>query len=527
MMVELHFNTIVNDLHGVDAVFGGHTHTSADVVNKDADGTDVPTIIANSTGKGYADLKITVDAATKALSFSAKGENYKAITTIVDSPADAACKKIIDDASAELLPIFNEVIGNDTEAYTSGQVDSPYGESQLGNWMADVVKNYDKSPAEVGMVNNGGIRLSPIPVGNVTVGTIFNIMPFDNTVCTTTMTGAQLKYIFEQAVQTGGKGIQISGVKFIYDSSKPSYKPAVIATDGTITSPEVLGQRVTSITRESDGTIVKDTDTIKVNAPDFVATGGDGFTGFLAPSIKSNLVDSHYTVRDALNADVRVKGKITAVMSNRIDNQMVVQDPVAMSIAEARTTDKTAVILTGIVSSVAGKNVWIQDNAVNPTAGICVYNSAGFTASKGDKITATGNLSTYNGLLEVTPTSASGVVTISTGSIVTPKEVKVSDISDALQGQLIKLKNVKFTSIDNADVIAVVTRYAATLELSVASAADVVKTTQAATISVIGTSDLHGAIFQIDYNTGLAANVGLARVSTYVKGARQLIQIQC
>ena len=39
-------------------------------------------------------------------------------------------------------------------------------------------------------------------------------------------------------------------------------------------------------------------------------------------------------------------------------------------------------------------------------------------------------------------------------------------------------------------------------------------------ISVIGTSDVHGAIYPMDYNTGLAANVGLARVSTYVKGVR-------
>ena len=246
-------------------------------------------------------------------------------------------------------------------ALTKDQVDSPYGESQLGNWMADVVKNYPASPAEVGMVNNGGIRLSPIPAGNITVGTIFNIMPFDNTICTTTMTGAQLKFIFEQAVQTDGKGIQISGVKFIYDSSKPSYKPAVVAADGTITSPEVLGQRVTSIIRESDGTVVKDTDILKVNAPDFVATGGDTFTGFLVPAIVASLVDSHYTVRDALNADVRAKGKMTVVMNNRIDNQMVVADPVAMTILEARTTEKTAVILTGTVSAVNGNNVFMQD----------------------------------------------------------------------------------------------------------------------------------------------------------------------
>ncbi|MGH4137816.1 5'-nucleotidase C-terminal domain-containing protein [Clostridium sp.] len=316
-------NTMVNNLHGVDAVFGGHTHSVADLVNKDADGKDVPTVIANSTGKGYVDLKITVDASTKALTFSTAGENYKALTTTVDSATDADCKKIVDDASAALLPVFNEKIGTNSTDLTKNQLGVPYGESQLGNWMADIVKNYKESPAEVGMVNNGGIRLSPIPAGNITVGTIFNIMPFDNTICTTTMTGAQLKYIFEQAVQEDGKGIQISGVKFTYDSSKTSYKAAVIAADGKITTPEVLGQRVQSITRESNDTVVKDTDTLKVNAPDFVATGGDGFTGFTVPEIKASIVDSHYTVRDALNADVRANGKMTVAMNNRIDNKIV------------------------------------------------------------------------------------------------------------------------------------------------------------------------------------------------------------
>jgi len=551
-------NTMVNNLHGVDAVFGGHTHSIADVVNKDADNKDVPTLIANSTGKGYVDLKITQDAITKALTFSPKGSNYKALTTTVDSLTDAECKKIVDDASAALLPTFNEVIGNDTTAFTSGQVDSPYGESQLGNWMADVVKNYTGSPAEVGMVNNGGIRLSPIPAGDITVGTIFNIMPFDNTITTTTMTGAQLKYIFEQAVQTGGKGIQISGVKFTYDSSKPSYKPAVVAADGTITTPEVLGQRVTSIIRESNDNVVNDADILKVNAPDFVATGGDTFTGFLVPAIVSSLVDSHVTVRDALNADVRAKGKITVVMNNRVDNQMAVADPVVMSIAEARTTAATAVILTGTVSSVNGKNVFMQDNAAAPTAGICVYNSGGttFTAKKGDKITVTGNLSLYNGLLEVTPASGAGVVTLSTGNVVTPKEVTAGAITNALQAQLVKVKNVTFTSIDNAgasmaqdatgsinvylmpviagliagdiaDVTAAVTVYGTTLELAVDSAADVVKvgTTPVptgTTISVVATSDVHGNVLNFDYGTNAAPSTGqgLAKVSTYVKSLR-------
>lgn len=547
-------DSIVSNLHGVDAVFGGHTHTSGDFVDKDADGKDVPTLNAANAGKGYIDLKLTVDPTSKVVGFSPKGTNWNPLTVTTTSPTDPECKKIVDDASAALLPIFNEVIGHDDAAYTSTQVDSPYGESQLGNWMADVVKNY--ANADAGMVNNGGIRLSPIPVGDVTVGTIFNIMPFDNTVCKVSMTGAQLKYIFEQAVQDNGKGIQISGVKFTYDSTKQSYKPAVLNSDGSVKTPEVPGQRVLSIVRESDGSAVKDTDVLTVAAPDFVATGGDGFTGFLDPAVKASLVDSHYTVRDALNADVRAKGKITVTMDNRVDNQVAEVPPVVMSIADARSAASgTTVTLTGTVTAVNGNNVFMQDDAAAPTAGICVYNAGGstFTAHKGDKITVTGPLSVYNGLLEVTPSAAAKVTIVNSGNAATPKEVTVSGATNALQGQLIKIKNLTVDSIDNAgatmahdstgsiniykmpsvaglsvgdtvDVTAAVTCYGSSIELAVDSAADVVKTGSAvqpaATISIIGTSDLHGSIFPMDYNTGAASNVGLAKISTYVKSVR-------
>ena len=94
--------------------------------------------------------------------------------------------------------------------------------------------NPDNDPQVINDTGKGVLVPSVVhfgPAGDITVGTIFNIMPFDNTVCTTTMTGAQLKFIFEQAVQTNGKGIQISGVKFTYDSTKSSYASAVLNTD--------------------------------------------------------------------------------------------------------------------------------------------------------------------------------------------------------------------------------------------------------------------------------------------------------
>jgi 2',3'-cyclic-nucleotide 2'-phosphodiesterase (5'-nucleotidase family) len=492
-------NDVVSHLHGIDAVFGGHNHQSYDGVVTDADGKNVPVLNAMAQGKGYIDLKITVDSTKKITGFSSNGSNWHPLSYTATSVTDPTCKQIVDGASAMLLPILNTIIGNDAEAYTSTQQGSPYGESQLGNWMADVVRS--KADADVGIFNNGGIRLSSIPTGNVTVGTMFNLIPFDNTITTVTMTGAQLKTVLEQAVQDNGKGIQVSGIKFTYDTSKISYKPPVTTAEGIIA--EVPGERIQSITRESNGTAVRTTDIVKVAAPDFVGTGGDTFTEFTVPEIKATYVDSHVLVRDALTYDIRNKGKITVVMPKRITNI----SPVKMTIAEARAKQTGSAILTGYVTAVNGNNVFIQDDEGSPTAGICVYNKSGttFTVHKGDKITVTGPLSLHNNLLEITPVASSNVIIESSNNTLTPKELKISDINSSMQGQLIKVKNVTFTSIDTtassmikdeqgstieiysmpeipgltvndkADITAAVSQYNSNMELAVDSQEDVVK----------------------------------------------------
>ena len=56
-------------------------------------------------------------------------------------------------------------------------------ESGLGNFMADAVKTMGEQvfnlPIDAAFINYGGVR-SYIPTGDVTLGTIFELMPFDN-----------------------------------------------------------------------------------------------------------------------------------------------------------------------------------------------------------------------------------------------------------------------------------------------------------------------------------------------------------
>ncbi len=227
----------------------------------------------------------------------------------------------------------------------------------------------------------------------------------------------------------------------------------------------------------------------------------------------------------------------------------------SINIADARKLTSGNVTITGIVTTVSGDNLFIQDN----TAGICVFNSKAKSAvKKGDQIQVTGPLSVYNSLLEITPQDASNITTLSSGNVVTPKVVKIADINSNLQSQLVELDNLVLTTYDptadstltdstgnidiykvpslsgisagdKVNVIATVSQYQAKYELTVDKASNVTKisggsvpTPSSATISVLATSDIHGHVLNYDYasNAAPSSSVGLAKVSTYVNSVR-------
>lgn len=297
--------SVVGNLSGIDAVLGGHAHIITDKVLQDKNGKNIPVVAANYNGKGYIDLTMNVNA-DKSLSFSASGTNYKALDNAdgykIDSPViDPAAKKIIDDANAAIAPIVNEIIGvNNDSTLSRTQLtngNGSYGESYLGNWAADVNKN--SAGAQVGLTNNGGLRCD-IPSGNITVGSMWQFMPFDNLIYKVPMKKSDLKSILEQAVMDGGKGIQVSGIKFSYDPYKDNLN------------------RVYNLTWE-DGSAISDDETITVAAPDFLATGGDGFTAFKDAGGANTSNNTFVLVRDALINNIKTNKAIKTVMDKRIN----------------------------------------------------------------------------------------------------------------------------------------------------------------------------------------------------------------
>ncbi|WP_028986936.1 5'-nucleotidase C-terminal domain-containing protein [Thermicanus aegyptius] len=282
---------LAKQVKGVDAIFGGHTHS---VVTTKVNG--VPVGVGGNYGLGYLHLQITLKS---------DGTVSAGDMTFVDGPplynttnpvTDPEIKAIVDQAMTDVGPLFGKVIGKADVDLTRAQSAKPYGDSILGNWAADVTRNVTK--ADFGVANNGGLRID-VPKGEITVGTMYQLMPFDNTFVTVKMTGAQVKMMLEQAVQDGGKGIQISGLTFKYDPARPSL------------------DRVVEM-KKADGTPIDPAKTYRVGTNNFVGTGGDLFQIFKDPEVAKSYTDTYILARDAFIDAVKAQKNVTAKMENRI-----------------------------------------------------------------------------------------------------------------------------------------------------------------------------------------------------------------
>lgn len=124
-----------------------------------------------------------------------------------------------------------------------------------------------------------------------------------------------------------------------------------------------------------------------------------------------------------------------------------VQVKTELTIEEARSNELNDIVtVRGVVTYVDGINYYIQDD----TAAINVYIS-GITASAGDMLKTTGALADYRGLLEIKPANSGAVEVLSSGNpMPQPEVVTISQISDAIESQLVKIENVILGAINTS-----------------------------------------------------------------------------
>lgn len=170
-----------------------------------------------------------------------------------DASPDASALLLLKPYKAKIDSIMYEVIGTSSKKMEKGKP-----ESLLSNLVADVLRQAGSKvlgrPADMGLVNMGGLR-TILPEGPITVSTIYEILPFENSLCVLTMKGVHLRSLLASIASLRGEGV--SGVRL------------EITKDGKLLSATVGGRPI------------EDDKLYTVSTIDYLADGNGRMDAFL------------------------------------------------------------------------------------------------------------------------------------------------------------------------------------------------------------------------------------------------------
>lgn len=266
---------------GIDAVVSGHSHT---IVAGKVNG--VPVVQAAYFGRALGKISLVYSRREQKVLLSVV---QSIETPIKDVIADQEVLAIVDRSQSTIIPVKNLVLGQTVMALSHDR----YELSVLGQWSSDVLRQ--ATGADIAFQNGGGLRTS-IPAGAITMGNLYEVMPFDNTLVTMDLTGEQVLQLLNHGVNGKAGTIQFSGLQVNIDSSRP------------------YGNQLLEV-RLSDGRLLDPAASYKIVTNDFLAAGGDEFTVLKAGQ---NITDTFIPLRDALAGAIKKAGVLNIQKDGRL-----------------------------------------------------------------------------------------------------------------------------------------------------------------------------------------------------------------
>ena len=264
----------------IDVVITGHTHQPYTCMLDDPNGDPRSVTSAYSYGRVVTEINMKIDDVT--------GEVDRSSVTHVNHPviqseltADPAVTAIVDKWTPLVEAEALEPVGEITETITRGGTPDSEDrgvESAAANLVADAqLFATAGAGAQIAFMNPGGVRSDLVYEesgtegdGVVTYGEAFTFQPFNNTLYTFPMTGAQIVSLLEDQCQPA-------------DSSRPvlhlgvsegfTYDLRITQQDG-----ECVGIEIGNV--ELNGVPIDPAATYMVTANSFLADGGDNFETF-------------------------------------------------------------------------------------------------------------------------------------------------------------------------------------------------------------------------------------------------------
>jgi len=206
---------------------------------------------------------------------------------VANIPPDSILLSLTGPYKAKMDMKMNEIIAQVDEMMTKERP-----ESKLTNWVADAIHNqakkYFNEEIAFAYQNYGGIRIQNLGKGDLTVGKIFELMPFDNTLVLVKMKAEELVKFIDYIADIEGGPVS-SNLKLVISNKK------VVSL--------LLNQNAIDYSKA-----------YLVAMPDYIANGGDN-QSYL---IDNERLDKNVLLRSALIDEARDQKILKADLDQRI-----------------------------------------------------------------------------------------------------------------------------------------------------------------------------------------------------------------
>ena len=266
---------IAASVAGLDAVVGGHSHTYLSATDPDAagqyptwvdgpGGNSVPIVQAFAYSKYVGHLVLEFDADGALL--GAEGDTLVLDASVEPSP-DIVAR--VAELAGPIEELKSRVVASAESMVQGDRSVCRVEECAMGNLVADaMLESVSDQGAVIAIQNGGGLRAS-FNGGEITMGDVLGVLPFQNTLATFEATGQTIIDALENGVsqveEVKGRFPQVSGLQYTWDLS-------VAPNEGRIQDVLVMsGGEWVGIDPEAVYSVVTN---------NYVRQGGDGYKMF-------------------------------------------------------------------------------------------------------------------------------------------------------------------------------------------------------------------------------------------------------
>ncbi|SMR81446.1 5'-nucleotidase [Aliiroseovarius halocynthiae] len=290
---------IAEAVPGLDAVIGGHSHTKFSNTEEGAMAYptmvgNVPVVQAYAYSKYVGLLTLVFDDAGNVT--SATGDTILLDASVSEDPEIVAR---VAELAGPIDEMKNRVVATASEAIDGERTSCRAMECAMGNIITDAMLDRVKGQGiEIAIQNGGGIRAS-IGDGEVTMGEVLTVLPFQNTLSTFEVTGETIIAALENGVsqyeEGAGRFPQVAGMTYAFDLSKePGSRISDVMVGGAPIDPaKVYG----------------------VVSNNYVRNGGDGYKMFRDAQ---NAYDFGPDLADVTAEYMAKMGPVTPKLTGRI-----------------------------------------------------------------------------------------------------------------------------------------------------------------------------------------------------------------